>query len=77
MATFVPFECIDSFGETFRKDPVSLPAGYFHDDPRFRRTDEFCQDYVGALNAKKLREFRDLHSLHGRDWEVDQLLDSV
>lgn len=75
MARFVRMDAnVD--GELFDQDPVSWPAEYFHDDPRMRRTHEFWQDWVGALSAKELREMRDLHSLRGKDWGLDQLLDS-
>jgi hypothetical protein len=62
--------------ENWTIDPIRWPAGYFYEDQRFRKTDDFWRDYLGALTSQELIEFRERHNLHGRDHELDQILDS-
>lgn len=77
MATFAKMEGISPEpDENWSIDSVRWPLGYFYDDPRFRKLDDFWRDYRGVLTSAELIEFRDRHDLRGRDGELDEILDS-
>jgi hypothetical protein len=75
MATFARLTGTSFTSKSFDIE-TRWPAACFYDDPRMRRTELGWLDYLGAMTAAELREFRDQHQLKGRDPSLDRILNS-
>ncbi len=75
MARFAKLTFVSTMEDPWTHE-TTWPAGYFDDDPRMRRVHVGWQDWLGAMTAEELREFRDAKRLAGNDLEVDEVLDA-